>query len=63
MINMNDGIRRYNSKKFAVAVLLILVTMFLAYVEKLTPTVGSIFTGIGVMFPAAQAYADSRNRE
>lgn len=51
---------RYYSKKFAVALLLIVVTTLLALTSKLTGDVANIFTGIGIMFPAAQAYADSK---
>ena len=54
--------KHFASKKFTMTFLIIAATVLLALLDALTPVVGSIFTGAGVVYPAAQGYVDGKNR-
>jgi len=57
---MDDILSRYSSRKLFVVVLIIMLTTLMALLEKLTPVVGSIFTGAVVVYPFAQGYVDGK---
>lgn len=52
---------KYGSRKLGVVILLILLTTLLALMGKLSAEVSQIFTGLGVVYPAAQGYVDSKS--
>ena len=51
---------KYGSRKLLVVLLLIVLTTILAAMGKLTAEVAQIFTGLGVVYPAAQGWVDSK---
>lgn len=52
--------KHFESKKFTMTFFVLSATFILAALELLTPTVGSIFTGLGVVYPAAQGWVDGK---
>lgn len=52
---------KYSSRKLGVVILLIVLTTILALMGKLTAEVSQIFTGLGIVYPAAQGWVDGKS--
>lgn len=53
---------QYISKKFAVIVLILLATVALALLGKMSGFVATVFTAIVTVYPPAQAYVDGKKQ-
>ena len=51
---------KYRSRKFIVVLLIMIVTVVLAILGKMTSDVSNVLTALAVVYPAAQGYVDSR---
>jgi len=51
---------KLKSRKLGVVLLIIGITTVLAIMGKLSAEVSQIFTGLGVVYPAAQGFVDGR---
>jgi hypothetical protein len=60
---VEEILSRYSSRKLFVVVLIVGLTTLLALPNKLTPVVGSIFTGAVVVYPFAQGYVDGKKND